>query len=203
MTRSIGRTLMLVTLFVAFVFSAGPVFAADSIKGMVALRRRADCEVDRNPVGSQRRRTRNSSIKRSRATMAASRFAPRARMATACSTSWPPAACRRPPRRAARIRRSFFSRCWGASPREQVVVNEFTTVASAFTAARFIRGESISGNPLGLRIAAMNVPNLVNLQSGGWGSVIIDGLNLTRSTTLANFNTLASLITYARHVCQR
>ena len=43
----------------------------------------------------------------------------------------------------------------------------------------------------------MNVPNLVNLQSGGWGSVIVDGLNLTRSTTLSNFNTLASLVTYA------
>ena len=43
----------------------------------------------------------------------------------------------------------------------------------------------------------MNVPNLVNLQSGSWGSVIVDGLNITRSTTLANFNTLASLVTYA------
>ena len=85
----------------------------------------------------------------------------------------------------------------GASSAQTVTINEFTTVASAFTAARFIQGESISGNPLGLRIAAMNVPNLVNLQSGGWGSVIIDGLNLTRSTTLANFNTLASLVTYA------
>jgi hypothetical protein len=85
----------------------------------------------------------------------------------------------------------------GNAPPKKVTVNEFTTVASAFTAARFIKGDSISGNPLGLRIAAMNVPNLVNLQSGGWGTVIIDGLNLTRSTTLANFNTLASLITYA------
>ena len=78
-----------------------------------------------------------------------------------------------------------------------MAVNELTTVASAFTAARFIRGESISGNPLGLRIAAANVPNLANLQTGGWGSVMIDGLNLTRSTTLATFNTLASLVTYA------
>ena len=85
----------------------------------------------------------------------------------------------------------------GTQPPAKVVINEMTTVASAFTAARFIKGESISGNPLGLRVAAMNVPNLVNLQSGGWGSVIIDGLNLTRSTTLSNFNTLASLTTYA------
>ena len=85
----------------------------------------------------------------------------------------------------------------GNQPPAKVTINELTTVASAFTAARFIQGESISGNPLGLRIAAMNVPNLVNLQSGSWGSVIVDGLNLTRSTTLANFNTLASLVTYA------
>jgi hypothetical protein len=85
----------------------------------------------------------------------------------------------------------------GTSSPETVTINEFTTVASAFTAARFIQGESISGNSLGLRIAAMNVPNLVNLQSGGWGSVIVDGLNITRSTTLANFNTLAALVTYA------
>ena len=85
----------------------------------------------------------------------------------------------------------------GNQPPAKVTVNEMTTVASAFTAARFIQGESISGNPLGLRIAAMNVPNLVNLQSGSWGAVIIDGLNLTRSTTLANFDTLASLLAYA------
>ena len=83
---------------------------------------------------------------------------------------------------------------------EKVTVNEFTTVASAFTAAQFIKGESISGNPLGLRIAAMNVPNFVNLESGSWGSVIIDPLNSNRSTTLATFDTLASLITAAATV---
>jgi hypothetical protein len=42
----------------------------------------------------------------------------------------------------------------GTSLPKTVTVNELTTVASAFTAARFIDGESISGNPLGLRIAA-------------------------------------------------
>jgi hypothetical protein len=52
----------------------------------------------------------------------------------------------------------------GSTPPKIVTVNELTTVASAFTAARFINGEAISGNPLGLRIAAGNVP-----QSGGSG----------------------------------
>lgn len=76
-----------------------------------------------------------------------------------------------------------------------VTVNELTTVASAFTAARFIDGETISGNTLGLRIAAGNTPNLVNLETGGWGEVIVNPGNSTWSTSLANLNTLGSLIT--------
>jgi hypothetical protein len=47
-------------------------------------------------------------------------------------------------------------------PPAKLVVNELTTVASAFTDARFVNGETISGNPLGLQIAAENVPNLVD-----------------------------------------
>jgi hypothetical protein len=83
----------------------------------------------------------------------------------------------------------------GNTPPPKVVINEMTTVASAFTGARFVKGEAISGNPLGLRIAAGNVPNLVNLETGGWGKVIVDAGNSTWTTTLANFDTLASLIT--------
>src|SRR5579871_2288295 len=55
------------------------------------------------------------------------------------------------------------------APPPKVVINELTTVASAFTAARFISGDSISGNPLGLRIVAGNVPNLVDPTTGSWG----------------------------------
>ncbi|HTY41676.1 MAG TPA: hypothetical protein VMH79_07370, partial [Thermoanaerobaculia bacterium] len=75
-----------------------------------------------------------------------------------------------------------------------VTVNELTTVASAFTAARFIKGEAISGNPLGLRIAAGNVPNFVDLATGGWGKVLIDPLNSSMTTTMATLDTLGSLI---------
>jgi streptogramin lyase len=82
----------------------------------------------------------------------------------------------------------------GNKPPEKVVVNELTTVASAFTAAQFINGDSISGNPLGLRIAAGNAPNLVDPATGGWGKVLLDPLNSTQTTTLANLNTLGSLI---------
>ncbi len=75
-------------------------------------------------------------------------------------------------------------------PPPKVVVNELTTVASAFTNARFIKGEAISGNPLGLKIAAGNVPNLVDPVTGGWGKVVLDPLNSTQTTTLANLDTL-------------
>ena len=83
----------------------------------------------------------------------------------------------------------------GNDPPPKVVVNELTTIASAFTNARFIKGEAISGNPLGLKIAAGNVPNLVDLATGGWGKVPLDPLNSTQNTTLANLDTLGSLIT--------
>jgi hypothetical protein len=82
----------------------------------------------------------------------------------------------------------------GAQLPKTVTVNELTTVASTFTAARFINGETISGNPLGLKIAAGNTPNLVDLETGGWGKVIVDPGNSTWTTTLANFDTLGSLI---------
>jgi hypothetical protein len=83
----------------------------------------------------------------------------------------------------------------GNQPPAKVTINELTTVASAFTAAQFIHGDSISGNPLGLRIAAGNVPNLVDPTTGQWGKVILDPLNSTQTTALANLDTLGSLIT--------
>ena len=77
----------------------------------------------------------------------------------------------------------------------KIVINELTTVASAYTNARFIKGDAISGNALGLRVAAANVPNLVDLRTGGWSRTLVDPLNSNQSTTLATFDTLGSLIT--------
>ncbi len=76
-----------------------------------------------------------------------------------------------------------------------VTINELTTVASAFTAAQFIKGGAMSGNSLGLHIAAENVPNFVDLATGGWGRVILDSNNSTQTATLATLDTLGSLIT--------
>ncbi|MNJ90822.1 Virginiamycin B lyase [compost metagenome] len=76
-----------------------------------------------------------------------------------------------------------------------VVVNELTTVASAFTCAQFFSGLQLSGNLQGVKIAAKNTPNLVNPVTGTWGDVLTDPFNITQNETLARLNTLAALIT--------
>src|SRR5215470_7353923 len=82
----------------------------------------------------------------------------------------------------------------GNMPPPKVVINEMTTVASAWTHAQFLNGAAIKGHALGLRIAAGNVPSLVDLQTGGWGATIQDPLNSGQTPTMANFATLADLL---------
>jgi hypothetical protein len=82
----------------------------------------------------------------------------------------------------------------GNTPPTNVVINEFTTVASVWTNAQFIDGPAIKGPALSLRIAAGNVPNFVDLQTGGWGTAIQDPLNSSQTPTMANFATLADLL---------
>src|SRR5262245_1533698 len=62
----------------------------------------------------------------------------------------------------------------GSERPKTVMVNEFTTIASVWTGAQFLDGDVLSGNKLGLRIAAGNVPNFVNLATGGYGTTIPD-----------------------------
>ncbi len=75
-----------------------------------------------------------------------------------------------------------------------VTINEMTTVASVWTHAQFLDGSAIKGPALSLRIAAGNVPNFVDLQTGGWGTTIQDPLNSGQHPTMANFATLADVI---------
>ena len=76
----------------------------------------------------------------------------------------------------------------------KVTINEMTTVASVWTHNQFIDGTALKGKPLQLKIAAGNVPNLVDLETGGLGTVIQDPLNSSQTSTLATFNTLANLL---------
>ena len=63
---------------------------------------------------------------------------------------------------------AFLAVLGGSAP-AKVVVNEMTTVASVWTNAQFLDGAAIKGPALSLSIAAGNVPNFVDLSTGGWG----------------------------------
>ncbi|HVN90395.1 MAG TPA: hypothetical protein VMT61_11330 [Candidatus Binataceae bacterium] len=82
----------------------------------------------------------------------------------------------------------------GSKPPAKVTINEFTTVASVWTNAQFLEGSVLQGHALGLRIAAGNVPNFVDLGSGGYGPMIEDALNSSQTPTMANFATLANVL---------
>jgi hypothetical protein len=82
----------------------------------------------------------------------------------------------------------------GGAPPAKVVVNEMTTVASVWTNAQFLDGAVIKGPALSLSIAAGNVPNFVDLSTGGWGGPIQDPLNSGQTPTMANFATLADAL---------
>ena len=82
----------------------------------------------------------------------------------------------------------------GSKPPAKVMINEMTTVASVWTHAQFLEGTTIKGHALGLRIAAGNVPNFVDLETGGWGSAIQEPLNSSQTPTMANFATLADVL---------
>ena len=76
----------------------------------------------------------------------------------------------------------------GNKPPAEVVINEMTTVASVWTNAQFLDGTVIKGPALSLRIVAGNVPNFVDLQTGGWGAAIQDPLNSGQTPTMGNWS---------------
>jgi hypothetical protein len=82
----------------------------------------------------------------------------------------------------------------GSKPPAKAVVNEMTTVASVWTHAQFLDGTAIKGPALSLSIAAGNVPNFVDLGTGGWGEAIQGPLNSSQTPTMANFATLADVL---------
>jgi hypothetical protein len=82
----------------------------------------------------------------------------------------------------------------GQSSPDHVVVNELTTIGSIWPAAQLLDDSALRGNPLSLRIAAGNVPNLADVKTGGLGSAVQDPLNSTETTALATLGTLADLV---------
>jgi hypothetical protein len=82
----------------------------------------------------------------------------------------------------------------GSKPPATVTINEMTTVASVWTNNQFINGSAIQGHALGLKIAAGNVPDFVDLDTGGWGTAIQEAINSAQTPTMANFATLSDVL---------
>ena len=76
----------------------------------------------------------------------------------------------------------------------EVVINERTTVATAYAMAQFLKRGSISGKSPGLQNAAETARNLVDLATGEVGAVLGNSINGTSTTTMAEFNSLANLL---------
>ena len=83
----------------------------------------------------------------------------------------------------------------GSTPPPIVTINWTTTVEHQYGLNnQFFDGTALSSRSLGLRIAAGNVPNFVDLATGGYGVMIQDGFNSTQTPTMANFATLSSVL---------
>jgi hypothetical protein len=79
---------------------------------------------------------------------------------------------------------------------QNVVLNDRTTVASAFALAQFISDEGISGIGPGLAIAANMITNLVDIKTGDPGLTILNDDNepFTKFSALKSLNEMSNLL---------
>ncbi|MFF0414022.1 hypothetical protein ACFYUY_26735 [Kitasatospora sp. NPDC004745] len=82
----------------------------------------------------------------------------------------------------------------GAAAPPEVVVNERTTVAVAYALARFTGPAGIAGTSPGLQNAAAIAHNLADTGTGDVAPVLATPPNGDRTSTMAEFNTLANLL---------
>lgn len=81
----------------------------------------------------------------------------------------------------------------GAQIPGEVVINELTTVAAAFSMAQFTDGAAIAGNAFGLRIAAGMNDNLVDPLTGAPSPVLLNPPNGDQTSALRATRSLANL----------
>jgi len=191
--RSIVRTLMLGTLFLAIVLSAGAAFAADSIKGQVLG---GNAPIAKSKVTLWEASADAPKQLDQANTNDDGRFEVRAKGAHSDAILYLVANGGLPKASKASGDNPAIAllAVVGSNPPANVVINEMTTVASVWTSAQFLDGAALKGHALGLKIAAGNVPNFVDLSTGGWGGPIQDPLNGSQTPTMANFATLADVL---------
>ena len=76
----------------------------------------------------------------------------------------------------------------------QFVINERTTIATAYAMAQFINGDNIAGSYPGLQNAAATSQNLVNIMDGNIAPVLNQTPNGPETETLKKFNSLSNII---------
>jgi len=76
----------------------------------------------------------------------------------------------------------------------EIVINERTTIATAYAMAQFIVGSDIGGTYPGLQNAAATLQNLVYFRHGNLAQVLSRFPNGDATSTLSQFNSLANLI---------
>jgi streptogramin lyase len=76
----------------------------------------------------------------------------------------------------------------------EIVINELTTVAAAFSMAQFANGAEIGGNAFGLRIAAGMNDNLVDVCTGHSSPVLLAPPNADQTNALRSTRSLANLV---------
>ncbi|HEX6770823.1 MAG TPA: NHL repeat-containing protein [Acidobacteriaceae bacterium] len=75
-----------------------------------------------------------------------------------------------------------------------VVLNELTTIATAYAMAQFINRAEIAGGSPGVQNAAATFANLADTRTGHLARVLASSPNGTDTSTMAEFNSLANLL---------
>ncbi len=189
--RAIVRSLLLGTLFVASVLSTGAAFAADSIKGQVLG---GGAPIANSTVTLWEASAEAPKQIAQAKTNDDGRFEVRTAEAQSGTSLYLVARGGEPRGKSGDNAAIALLAVVGSNPPANAVIDEMTTIASVVTHAQFIEGTVIKGSPLQLRIAAGNVPNFVDLETGGYGSAILDALNSAQTPTMANFGTLANVM---------
>ena len=77
---------------------------------------------------------------------------------------------------------------------QTIMINDLTTVASAFAMAQFVQGKKLRGPNPGIQIASQMIGHLVDIQTGELGATITNDSNGSSATTLNSFNDLGNLL---------
>jgi streptogramin lyase len=77
---------------------------------------------------------------------------------------------------------------------QSIIINERTTVATAYSMAQFAKGDKIGGTYPGLQNAAAIAQNLAELKTGGIAGMLSSSPNGESTSTLKIFNSLANML---------